>query len=183
MLANDIEITKYYNNLFKNMGAEKYCQYRKDRFGEVISLFPELVKESGRGLDLGTGLVSIFEFSPLDIFGVDFMHDKFRKIFDFKGKVRTVNNKKDELPFSDGFFDFIVFVDALDHCCNPLKVVNEVYRVLRKGGKVYIAVEFRKEPDGAHYHLWDKKSIGDLFSKFELVRENESQIYSGIFKK
>jgi ubiquinone/menaquinone biosynthesis C-methylase UbiE len=43
------------------------------------------------------------------------------------------------LPFKNAFFDFIICTNSFHHYFNPSKVLNEVYRVLKPGGKIYIA--------------------------------------------
>jgi SAM-dependent methyltransferase len=40
----------------------------------------------------------------------------------------------EEIPFPDDSFDIVISFNALDHSINPAKVVQEIYRVLRKGG-------------------------------------------------
>jgi len=46
------------------------------------------------------------------------------------------------LPFADETFDGIICTSVLEHVWNPVKVVNEIYRILKKGGKIYIEVPF-----------------------------------------
>jgi ubiquinone/menaquinone biosynthesis C-methylase UbiE len=43
------------------------------------------------------------------------------------------------LPFEGDFFDFIICTSSFHHYFSPSKVLNEVYRVLKPGGKIYIA--------------------------------------------
>jgi ubiquinone/menaquinone biosynthesis C-methylase UbiE len=43
------------------------------------------------------------------------------------------------LPFAGDFFDFIICTNSFHHYFSPSKVLNEVYRVLKPGGKIYIA--------------------------------------------
>jgi len=48
----------------------------------------------------------------------------------------------EELPFTDGFFDRILVVDALHHFCNQKRSIGELVRVLAPGGRLVI-----EEPD------------------------------------
>jgi len=46
------------------------------------------------------------------------------------------------LPFRVESFDSVVCIEVLEHCEYPQKTVDEIYRVLRKGGHVIISVPF-----------------------------------------
>ncbi|MBX9701278.1 MAG: class I SAM-dependent methyltransferase [Acetobacteraceae bacterium] len=47
-----------------------------------------------------------------------------------------------DLPFPDGSFDLVVAVAVLEHVADPQRVVAEIWRVLKPGGKVYAATPF-----------------------------------------
>jgi len=61
-----------------------------------------------------------------------------------KSKVKNVNflkhNGEEKLPFKGGQFDVVFFVDVLEHIRNRDQALNEVYRVLRKKGKLLLSV-------------------------------------------
>jgi len=42
------------------------------------------------------------------------------------------------LPFENDFFDFIICTNSFHHYFTPSKVLNEVYRVLKTGGRILI---------------------------------------------
>lgn len=43
-----------------------------------------------------------------------------------------------ELELPSASFDFIVMVDVVEHVADPAALLNEAYRLLRSGGKIYI---------------------------------------------
>jgi SAM-dependent methyltransferase len=47
-----------------------------------------------------------------------------------------------EIPVEDDFFDAIVCNAVLEHVEDPLRVMREFYRVMKKGGYLYLAVPF-----------------------------------------
>ncbi len=51
--------------------------------------------------------------------------------------VRYLHASAYELPFENGSFDEIAAMDFLEHVENPGKVIQEVSRVLRPGGRFY----------------------------------------------
>jgi SAM-dependent methyltransferase len=53
-----------------------------------------------------------------------------------------VNSQSEHLPFSDGFFERVIMVDALHHVCDQHETAVELWRVLKPGGRIVI-----EEPD------------------------------------
>lgn len=48
-----------------------------------------------------------------------------------------------DLPFPDGSFDVVTMLAVLEHLDNPLKILNEISRILKPRGKVFITVPSR----------------------------------------
>ncbi|MBI5754797.1 methyltransferase domain-containing protein [Candidatus Peregrinibacteria bacterium] len=46
------------------------------------------------------------------------------------------------LPFPDNSIDMILFKNVLEHVPDPLRAMSEIYRVLKKGGYLYIKIPF-----------------------------------------
>jgi SAM-dependent methyltransferase len=55
--------------------------------------------------------------------------------------VDVVADAKD-LPFKSNVFDAVLMESVLEHIDEPEKAIKESYRVLRKGGKIYISIPF-----------------------------------------
>lgn len=90
-------------------------------------------------LDLGCGkkgsLRKVKVKRNLKIYGVD-AYDPFDKEMFFEFTRLDISNEK--LPFDDNFFDFIILNHVLEHIINPLDIMIEINRVLKKGGYLYI---------------------------------------------
>lgn len=67
------------------------------------------------------------------------------------------------LPFENGIFDRIIMVDALHHVCDQRETAGELWRMLRKGGRIVI-----EEPN---VHTFSVKIVA-LFEKFALMRSH-----------
>ena len=57
-------------------------------------------------------------------------------------------------PFDDGTFDYIYSVSVLEHVSDSGAVMKEAYRVLKPGGRFYLAFPNRWNPKETHTGLW-----------------------------
>jgi SAM-dependent methyltransferase len=71
----------------------------------------------------------------------------------------------EHLPFKDNSFDFVISVAVLEHVRNPAKCASELYRVLRPGGEMFVAVPFLQPYHGYphHYYNMTKPGLRNLF--------------------
>lgn len=80
---------------------------------------------------------------------------------------RIVNSGGESLPYPDKSFDYVVSLRVLEHVKEPLPLLEEMCRVLRPGGRAYVACEnylaFREQ----HYRVpWLPllpKSLGSIY--------------------
>jgi len=83
-----------------------------------------------------------------------------------------------ELPFKDGEFDVVLANEVLEHLQNPQKAIDEMYRVLRKGGKLILTTRFIFPIHGSHcdYFRHTKYGLKYLLRNWRLleVREEEN---------
>ena len=68
---------------------------------------------------------------------VDLSIAMLRQAADKKGLV-TVCSKTEEMPFPDYSFDRIVMVDTLHHVINQVETAQEMWRLVKPGGKIVI---------------------------------------------
>jgi SAM-dependent methyltransferase len=62
----------------------------------------------------------------------------------FKGVDHLIDlNVEGLAPFPDGQFDFVIINHVLEHTYNPIRVLDEVFRVTRPGGHVVLAIPDR----------------------------------------
>lgn len=52
--------------------------------------------------------------------------------------------------FPDESFDVVIMNDAMEHVAEPEKVLSEVHRILKKGGRLYVNFPPYNHPFGAH---------------------------------
>jgi len=73
--------------------------------------------------------------------------------------------------FSDGEFDVVIMSEVLEHVKTPHLAINEIYRVLREGGKLILTAPFLFEMhDRPHdYYRFTKHGLEYLLSDFSQV--------------
>ena len=162
-----------------------------------------LKKTSGKVLDLGSGsgrhLVKI-KNGKMHL--VDFSKEML-KLAKNKSKREKINAEFKqanlwEIPYENEFFDYAISISAL-HCVETSeqreKVVRELYRVLKKGGKAEIGVwnikskrfknikgkeKYVKWTDKGerYYYLYDEKEVHELFKKigFKIISTHNSEM-------
>lgn len=79
------------------------------------------------------------------------------------------------IPLSDESVDFVIIQAVLEHVLEPIKVVDEIHRVLKHDGVVYAETPFLQQVHEAAYDFTRFTESGHryLFKKFETI-------YSGV---
>jgi ubiquinone/menaquinone biosynthesis C-methylase UbiE len=80
-----------------------------------------------------------------------------------KDGLQPIQTYTENLPFKNGTFDCIIMVDALHHVADQRKTINELWRILKPGGRLII-----EEPD---IHSLGVKLIA-LAEKLALMRSH-----------
>ena len=130
------------------------CEWNKYRVRIPPTVKKFLEGKRGKILDVGCGTGRNFmKVDGLEWTGTDISD----KMLEFAGKaakkkkvgVELIKAPASKLPFGDESFDFVLSYAVL-HCVNSeekrVKSVEEIYRVLKKGGKALISSWGRKSP-------------------------------------
>jgi len=81
----------------------------------------------------------------------------------------------ENLPFEDGSIDFAICNAVLEHVKEPKKIVDEIYRVLKPGGRTYIDIAFL-QPFHSAPNDYNRLTLDGL----EYLCRNFKKIQSGI---
>lgn len=65
--------------------------------------------------------------------------EKNAKEYNFIDRVEYKQGKAEVIPFSDNMFDAVFTNGSLHEWPDPIKAFNEIYRVLKRGGKFFIS--------------------------------------------
>jgi len=95
---------------------------------------------SGRVLDIGCGHQAIRQFlqQNCDYTGMD----NYATAVEWYGSKPDIYAMADYLPFPDKSFDSVLLLDVLEHVPSTLATMQEVNRVLKTGGRVFIQLPF-----------------------------------------
>jgi SAM-dependent methyltransferase len=151
---------------------------------EKTKFFGEM---EGKGLDLGCGIVSIFEGQD-NVIAIDPLMDEYDKVLNIKHNTPHLNMDGEKLDFKDDEFDWVFCVNVIDHTPNPEKMISEIRRVLKPGGRLYFSVNFDSNLGAEHYKLWRISTVLEYFKDFNLIKETLNKnphfaqsIYQGIY--
>ena len=129
---------------------EFYLEVDKNRFvmePYIPKLINTIVENGKRLLEVGCGIgYDLREFSRrgMEVFGIDLsfkntlLTKKGLDIFNLKGYVVTAD--AENLPFKDNSFDLVYSFGVLHHTPDTQKAIDEIYRVLKTGGKCIIGL-------------------------------------------
>ncbi len=199
----------------KNIWNYEYSKNANKWNKETINL--PLILKNKRVLELGVGngktLKTILKQNPSETIAVDFSEKVIESVKNQFRDVEFYNTDVKKLPFSDDEFDIVVCYYLLNNILEEdrKKVVKEIFRVLKKSGKVlfqdFAVGDYRQKGEiiekstiqhknGIVCHFFTDNEIRNLFSKFSVsnlkiderfpIRKNKKikrRIISGVFVK
>jgi ubiquinone/menaquinone biosynthesis C-methylase UbiE len=157
-------------------------RYLRDAQSKVIALLG--VKEDMRFLDVGCGTgwavgeVAKSVNNKGLFYGVDLsakMIEKAKENFSGRENLHFIKANAESIPLDDGFFDIIICTNSFHHYLHPDRAVSEFYRLLKKGGKVYVM--------DATTDVWYAKIVDWIFRLFEAehVKHHNTREYQQLF--
>jgi SAM-dependent methyltransferase len=157
-----------------NHYAKLFAQKRKPRNGKKV-------------LDVGCGfgfeLIQKF-LQGYDCYGIDIDKRKIRKLNEVLTKhnadiiLKVANAEK--IPFKSNFFDEVICSHVIEHVENDEMVLKEIFRVLKKGGILFLRV-----PNVKNLHTKFRTFLGlkNRFTDKTHLREYELHQIIGLLKK
>ena len=150
-----------------------------DHFGFLAPVYETFIKSnppnklkdildlpiSGPLLDVGGGTGRISQFLVNDAKGLFIADLSHKMLLESKSKdgLIPVCSHSEKIPFPDSYFERIIMIDALHHVCNQQDTANELWRVLKPGGRIVI-----EEPNIQH---WGVKLVA-IAEKIALMRSH-----------
>lgn len=144
--------------------AKTYLKYNKPL--PLIQPLVELIgdKKEVKMADIGSGPYSVIG-SHLTGVNLEIYHSDsqdFSKFWDGSGSAPIVSieyQNMENLTYEDNFFDIVHSQNALDHTRDAKKAVEEMIRVCKPDGWIYIKC-WLNQLDTGHKHFWNAKEDG-----------------------
>lgn len=170
---------------FKNWQHERIWQ---EKFQEkLIEELEKFVSDLGvrKIIEIGSGMggfLVAMKQRGYDIVGIEPRQD-YRKISLLRAKRYSLDidvreAQGESLPFKDGLVDFITAKDVIEHCNNPKRLLHECFRVLSRGGKMYITVPNRFGLEDPHYFLyfinWLPRPLAEVYIRMRGKKKESS---------
>lgn len=156
---NEIDFEKYrkrgayhWDNYFGNVF--RVDSFLRGRYDLVIQLLEKSgASESSRILEIGCGDGAlsglIYKRFKCKLYGTEpstegirFCREMFDK-HNLKGTFEVVGGYS--LPFEDNWFDYIILADVIEHLQHPEKMLAEMHRLLKTGGKAIVTTPIRTQ--------------------------------------
>jgi len=140
----------------------------KKRTAENVTKIREILGEKIKpkvliigGGSIGQGMQPLYNDPKLDLIAFDiYISDNVQFVADAH-----------QIPLPDNYFDCVIIQAVLEHVLEPQKVVQEIYRILKKGGIVYAETPFLAQVHEGAYDFTRFTESGHryLFKQFELI--------------
>ena len=163
----------FFNKLFKlpvhpfnmqNDGVMSYSMWQYNKGVETIKFYLEHTEsdtmfKNKDVLDIGCGAggKSLYYLSlgANSVTGIDVVAKYKDEAYALQSELGLTGVKfyvedASKMSFPDNSFDTVIMNDAMEHVAKPAEVLNEVYRVLKPGGKLYVNFPPYNHPFGAH---------------------------------
>lgn len=173
-------LTAYKQNMkvFKKLGFW-------EESGEAGGFIPS--DKSWTVLDLGCGNgVSTANIKGTNVIGMDLSSNQMVRAKERFKDTNYVMGDASKIPFKNNTFDLVVSINLLHHITDSDKVLKEIYRVLKKGGKVLTVDPNLYNPIGytgrGLFRLLGLKNIFPTFPQFALGEDERQFSKSGYYK-
>lgn len=115
--------------------------------GKVVGMLGSVEGKKVLDVGAGTGRLSLgLAAAGAKITALDVSFEMLEVLKRKNAQIVTVVGDAESLPFEDGAFDIITAAFLIVHLKDPAIFFNEVYRVLKPGGKLLVTNINQKEP-------------------------------------
>lgn len=152
--CNVSEMDKLHLEIIRKSVVEflEYCANKYDKDGLLLDIAPQDY-EGARPYFLDSKVYTL-DINPKS--NADYIAD--------------ICNKNDKL-IQDSYFDFVVCTEVLEHTLNPFSAVQEIKRILKPGGLLFITTPYNFRIHGPLPDCWrfTEHGLRELLKDFKLI--------------
>ncbi len=145
-------------------------------------------------VDIGPGAVCFLELSGAQVgIAIEPLADRFEQAGLLLPSVNTIylSVPAERLPLLDNTADIVVSRNNLDHVGDPEAVVDEVRRILKRGGTFILIVHLESSSSVTEPHAFSLATLRPLLRHFHVRRETiqaggrteAAETYAGVLEK
>jgi len=146
------KIKNFYDSTYYGDKTKKY-QFDLKRHLSWLHDVPNKVNQSEKLLDIGCGdgqVCSLLVGRGYQVFGLEISEEALKNARQKVPKgLFFLSDGSNHLSFKDEEFDLITCLGVLEHVLEPMKMLEECYRVLKKGGMAIFLV-----PNSWNPYFW-----------------------------
>lgn len=170
-----LDVKSQWNKVWEEDSIER--NQSKLDYPEYWELYEKYIKKDGKLLEAGVGLgkwLNYFQKRGYDIVGIDYSDVAVKKLKEFDSSLNVVHGDITKIPFDNGSFDVYLSYGVLEHLENRedlKKAIDEMHRVLKKGGIAYITIpnlNFLNLLYSVKNKIYNSNYIRRLFNKNEV---------------
>jgi len=168
-----------YNKISKRFDKTRFCKW------PIVDEFVKQFEDKDMILEVGVGNGRNLDGVKGCKFGIDVCDDFLRMSSQYGTMIKA---DQTELPFEDDYFDYILSVAVFHHLVTEeerVRCAEEMMRVLRKGGKIFLEVFERLDEQQQDVFLRWKNPEGEYQRYYHRFEEEELKKYfgNGIIKR
>lgn len=172
-----LSVIKFSKDIIKGIDLKLFNRYVKgyldvnlfmQRINYVLTYFGDIPKEAKIleiGSGIGTSCICAKALTGANIIGVEPAPKSYKELHDCITAFKDANPSLDyeilncggeNISLDDESVDFVYSFEVLEHVQDPYKVLAEIHRVLKKGGKAYISTcNYDSFYEGHYKRFWN----------------------------
>lgn len=163
---------------FYDKNAFNFSKTRVNPWPGTIQFLNNIEKNS-KVLDVGCGNGrNLFYRDDINVTGLEYSKELCKIVENKGGKV--VNANMTDMPFDNNYFDYIICIASYHHLDNDKdreKAINEMFRVLKEKGKVFIQVWAMEQPFNSKRKFLKRNQIVPWKNKDGTILNRYYRIY------
>ena len=189
---NEAKWDKWADTLDEKSWRNDYLRAAQSKVISLLNVQPGVhFLDIGCGTGWAVGQVAKLVDDQGSFYGVDLspkMIEKAKSNFRGRDHLFFTQANVESIPLNSDFFDSIICTNSFHHYPNPAKALNEMYRLLKSGGKVYIldpTADTRlmklidkiiKAMEPEHVKIYSTKEFQQMFSEVGLKYLNSKLV-------